>query len=452
MLVAAACLSPVRAAWADSIQGALSKAYMGNPTLRGARAGQRSTDEQVPQALSGWRPTVSLSEQIGPIWTQTTSTSSFFKQTTTSRTSTEQSIGRIVLSQPVFNGFQTVEGTAEAKAFVKAGQQSLLATEQQVLFNAAQAYMDVWEYRRFVALQQENVKALQGQLSASNERFKVGEITRTDVAQARASLSQAKGVLETYRATLASQIATYVQIVGTDPGAINYPSLPRLPASMEQAFQTAAELNPTILAQAYTEDAYHHNIGVKRAPLLPQISLNASLQSQDDLLHAGGQQQVAQLYGQLSFSLYDGGLNYSLVRQAKQQASQQRIKVIEVARSIRQLVAASWNQLAAARANIGYSNDQVAAAQLALAGVKEEFQAGTRTTLDVLNAQQAVVTAQLTLVVAQYNQIINGFQLLDSVGKLTARDLVLNVPYYDPQENYLNTKGKWIGTGVDTVE
>lgn len=464
--VLALAFLPVEA-HADPLKDALAKAYIGNPILRAARAGQRVTDEQVPQALSGWRPSLSVQDAVGPNRTWTTTTNTGFEQIcsdghggfiycpqTHTTTHTYNTIGNqlsIGLSQPIFRGFATTEGTAMAEANVKAGQANLLAQEQQVLFNAARAYMDVYEYRELIALQKENVRALQGQLNAANERFRVGEITRTDVAQARASLSAAKGQLSLYQAQLATNEATFLQVVGSPPGATPYPKMPSLPGSLEDAYRIAGELNPSILAQAFVEDAALHNVGVKRAPLLPQLSVQAALSSNYDFTHNASQQTVAQVVAVLSMQLYDGGLTYSLVRQAKQLASEQRINVIVQARAVRQVVAQAWNMLSGSRSKVSYDGDQVRAAQLALDGVKQEYQAGTRTTQDVLTAQQNLVTAQINRLQDRYSEIYWGYQLLSGIGKLTAQDQHLNVPIYDPNENYRRVRNKWIGTGVKTV-
>lgn len=460
------------AAQADILRNALAKAYVNNPTLRAARAGQRANDELVPQALSGWRPTVTVQNSIGPVHKENEGKFLITKDIHNIRTTNlegDTSFGQnnlsITLSQPLFRGFATTEGTAVAEAQVKQGQQNLLATEQQVLLNAVNAYMGVYFYRESIALQKQNVKALEGQLGAANERFKVGEITKTDVAQARASLSQAKGQLANYQAQLATSAATYLQIIGSDPAATPYPSLAPVPKSLDDAYRVAGELNPTILAQAFAEDAAIHNVGLKRAPLLPQLSLQGSVQRQDtfNVFNGGFASNVgvsthpgtftqAQILAVATIPLYDGGLNYSLVRQAKQLASQQRINVIVQARAVRQVVAAAFSGLQGAQAKLNFDKDQVAAAQLALDGVKQEYQAGTRTTQDVLVAQQNLVTAQFNTLQDRYNIVIANYQLLNGMGKLTAADLHLSVPLYDPNENYRRTRNKWIGTGVKTVQ
>jgi TolC family type I secretion outer membrane protein len=448
-LCAAALLLCMPAARADTLTEALAQTYLTNPTLNAARAGQRATDEQVPQALSGWRPTITVEGEAREIEGTTTN------RTTKIRQSIDSAPGAltIVLAQPVFRGFATVEGTKAAEATVRAGQQNLLATEQNVLFDAVQAYMNVYSDRQLVALQQENVVVLRGQLKASNERFNVGEITRTDVAQSQASLGQAQATLADQQAILAADAATYLQVIGHPPGRLKYPRTPKLPASLEAAYATAGEINPDILAAAFVEDAAYHNIGVQRAPLLPELSVRADATISDELHGRNGNKtESASLGGFLSVPIYEAGLVYSRVREAKQLASQRRIQIIEVARSVRQAVAAAWNAYLAYRQIIAAGRQQVSAARLALEGVRQEYSAGTRTTLDILNAQAAVVIARTTLVNAERNRVVAAYQLLAAIGELTAIDLRLGVPYYNIEENYRAVRNKWIGTDVQTVD
>lgn len=432
-------------ALADSLFGAMEKAYSTNPTLNGARAGLRARDESVPQALSGWRPTVSVNGSVSRTWQDTGGTGF------TERDSNNGDV-RISLSQPIFNGFRTVEGTKAAEARVDAGRQTLLQTEQEVLFSVVQAYMDVYAGRQLVALQRQNVTALRAQLRASQERFNVGEITRTDVEQSRASLAAAQTSLTNAQATLAGDVAEYMRVIGNEPGKLNYPKITKLPKSLKAALQMAGETNPRILANAFVEIATQHDIGVERSALLPQVSLDAEAALSKNLDEDTDANQSATAALSVRVPIYDGGLTYSRVRQAKQLASQQRIAVIEVARAVRQAVAASWNAYVGLTSIIRDARTQVSAAELALNGVQQEYQAGTRTTVDVLNAQRDIVVARTTLVNAEKNRVVAAYQLLAAVGHLTAKDLGLSVAIYDPERNYNRVRDKWFGGDVETVE
>ena len=445
LAVSSALTMSTGVAFAQSLNDALAKAYSTNPTIMGARAGQRANDERVPQALSGWRPTVTLNSSITRDWVHAPSTGE------TTETQTNGSVS-ITLRQPVFNGFATVEGVKSAEATVRAGQQNLLATEQNTLFAAVQAYMNVYADRQLVGLQRENLGVLRAQLNAANERFNVGEITRTDVAQARASLSQAQASLANAEATLAGDVAKFLQVIGQEPGKLRYPKIAKLPNSLKAALAAAGEINPNILAAAFVEEASQHDIEVAKAPLLPQIALQAEAGIRDEFTTDNNSIETASVGATMQWQLYGGGQVHSSIRQAKQLASQRRIQVVEVARAVRQAVASAWNAYVALGQIITAAKSQVAASSLALEGVREEYQAGTRTTLDVLNAQAAVVSARTTLVTAERNRVIAAYQLLASVGKLTASDLGLKVAVYDATINSDAVRNKWIGTGVETVE
>lgn len=447
----AAGLMQAAPALADTLFGAMERAYSTNPTLQGERAGQRATDELVPQALSGWRPTVTYNSQLERNWNDTSGTG--FKQR-----DSNSGAASITLSQPLFQGFRTIENTRASEARVDAGRQSLLETEQRVLFDVVQAYMNVYAGRQLVALQKQNVAALRGQLNASNERFNVGEITRTDVAQSRARLAEAQSLQSNAEANLATAVATYLQIVGKEPGKLNYPKMSKLPKTLNTALSIAGETNPQILAAAFVEVARQHDIGVRRANLLPQASLDAdalitnTFGDNDALGRNIPPNRSASVTVNLRVPIYEAGLDYSRVREAKQLASQSRIDVIEIGRAVRQAVAQAWNAYVAFGEIIRNRKTQVSAAQLALSGIQQEYQAGTRTTLDVLNAQSELVSARTTLVNAERDRVIAAYQLLAAVGRLTARDLGLNVAIYDPEENYNRVRNKWIGTDVKTVE
>ena len=443
VLISSAIVAGAGQASAESLVEAMVSAYTGNPTLKGERARQRGTDEQVPQALSGWRPTVSAEGSIGENWSDTnTAPSSEFTPKTVS----------IGLSQPIFRGFKTINGTKVAEANVEAGRQGLLAIEQDILFQATQAYMNVIRDRQIVALRQKNVGVLQKQLEAADERFKVGEITKTDVAQSRARVSEAQSAVASAKATLAASVANYIKIVGHQPGSLKYPKLAKLPKTLEAAQAAAEEINPNILSAAHVEEAANYNTEVAKGDLLPSLNLSASASVTDDPSDTADTLGTAKVEGVLAIPLYEAGRVYSTVREAKHVASQRRLEVIQAGRAVRESVSVSWNNLSAARETIRSAKQQVSAAELALDGVRQEYFVGSRTTLDVLDAESEVVNARITLVSAERDQIVAAYQILGSIGRLTARDLSLPVEYYDPEENYLNVRGKWIGTGADTIE
>lgn len=442
-------------AGADTLFIAMEKAYVTNPTLNAARAGQRVVDELVPQALSGWRPTIGVGGEVNRVSSSQgveIPTADGIEDSVITNNATSGSLA-IELTQPVFSGFRTVEGTKAAEARVDAGRQGLLESEQQVLFNVVQAYMDVYAGRQIVVLRKQDVAALQEQVKASNERFAVGEITRTDVAQAEARLAESESALVDAQTKLARDVAFYIQMVGNEPGKLSYPKVTKLPKSMQSALDTAGEINPRLLAQSFVEVAAKSDVGVARSGLLPSAGLTAAATVESpDLAQDDNSQQAALIGASFSMPLYEAGLVYSQVREAKQRASQRRIEVIEIARDVRKAVVQSWNAYVGLGQIIKNTRTQVRAAQLALDGVQAEYQAGTRTTLDVLDAQRELVFAQVLQVTAEKNRVVAGYQLLASIGHLTASHVGLKVPIYNPEENYRQVRGKWIGTDANTIE
>jgi len=444
---------PSASAWADTLFGAMEKAYATNPSLNAARAGQRAVDEQVPQALSGWRPTVTVQGEVKSESLVANQPSLDNPDGDYRQDRNESGNMAIVLNQPLFRGFRTVESTKSAEAQVDASRQNLLETEQQVLFNVVQAYMNVYAGRQLVVLRKQDVKALEAQVRASNERFQVGEITRTDVAQAEARLAESRNALIETQTRLAQDVAFYIQVVGNEPGKLSYPKLAKLPPSLNAALDIAGQINPRLLAQAFVELATTSAVGVARAGLLPSAQLQAkALTADTDIGDDNTGFRSASVAAQVSIPLYEAGLVYSQVREAKQRASQSRIELIEVARDVRRAVAESWNTYIGAGQIIVNTKTQVQAAQLALNGVQQEYQAGTRTTLDVLDAQRELVQSQVLQVNAEKVRVVAGYQLLAAIGHLTAQEVGLDVPIYDPEENYLRVRNKWIGTGVKTVD
>jgi outer membrane protein len=434
-------------AFAETLAEALAASYAGNPTLRAERARQRGTDEQVPQALSGWRPVVNAEGSATQRWSHT----SVYNAPNIKSDNASSGV-TIALSQPIFRGFKTVNGVKQAESSVLAGQQNLLAVEQDVLFQAVQAYMNVIRDRQILALRQKNVGFLRQQLGAADERFKVGEITRTDVAQSRARLAQSQAAVASANANLESSIASYEKVVGHKPGSLKYPGAAKVPRSLDSAQSAALEINPNILSAAYVEEAARYNIEVVKGDLLPELSVGASATLTDNPQSGVRRSNSEQIDGTLTIPLYEAGRVYSGVRQSKQVASQRRLEVIVAGRSVREGVANAWYFLQSSRQSISANKIQVSSSELALDGVRQEYLVGSRTTLDVLDAQSEVVSARINLVAAQRDQIVSSYQILGSIGRLTARDLHLRVDYYDPDENYRAVRNKWFGTKANTVE
>jgi outer membrane protein len=440
-------------AYAESLDEALARAYRNNPTLRAERARQRGTDEQVSQAKSGWRPVVSSELSVAHRWDIQRGSNLFGARDQNYKTSeSSPATASIQISQPIFRGFKTVEGVKAAEANVEAGRQQLLSVEQEILFNAVQAYLNVIRDRKIQSLRQQNVKVLREQANAARQRFDVGEVTRTDVAQSNARVSQAQSEVASARAQLAASVASYVSVTGKEPGTLRMPKSIRVPSSLNEALAIAQKVNPNILAAAYVADSAKHTIQVTKGDLLPEASVRAGAQTTDDWSRDGGLQSSFSVSGSVSIPIYEQGRVYSAVRQAKQDESRRRIQIIESTRSVREGVTSAWASLEASRLNIESAREQVSAAELAASGVREEYLVGSRSTIDVLNAQQEVLNARIALVAAERNQIVASYQVLGSIGKLTARHLRLRTEIYNPKRHYDKVKNKWIGLDADTVE
>jgi outer membrane protein len=428
---------------AESLADAMRMAYQKNPTLRSDRARQRETDELVPAAKSGWRPTINAGATASREWSNTDVTPS---------TANSSLNLNIQLAQPIFRGFKTVEGVKSAKATVEAGRQQLLATEQTVLFNVVSAYLAVVRDRQILAIRQQNVRNLQKQAKAAAARFEVGEVTRTDVSQSRARVSGAQGNVASAKADLEASIAAYTAVVGAKPGKLKYTHLGKLPSNLDQALSMAHDVNPRILAASWVFDASEHDVEVAKGELLPEITLQASASHTISPQKGVDWADNAAVRGVLTVPIYQGGREYSAIRRAKQVSSQRKIQIIEATRLVRQQVTASWGALTSSNQAITSAKSQVASAELALDGINQEYAVGSRTTIDVLNAEQEVLSARLGLISAEYAKVFSSYQLLQAVGKLTARHLALGGEIYDPKANYEAVKDKWIGQNAETVD
>ena len=427
---------------AEGLLDALRWAYQKNPDLRAERARQRGTDELVPSAKSGWRPTIIANGSASHTWADS--------DAAPSSSNTSENLN-IQLSQPLFRGFKTVEGIAVAKAQVEAGRQNLLAVEQAVLFQAVSAYANVIRDRQILGVRQKNVINLRKQVKAASARFEVGEVTRTDVAQAKAQLSSAQSGEALARSNLESSIAGYVAVVGKTPGKLKGAKLAKIPHNLEKALIIAQATNPSILAAAFVHDASLHSIEVAKGDLLPTVSLQGTASYTNDPSDGVDHSEFATIQGVVAVPLYQGGDEYSAVRQAKQTASQRQLQIIGATRTVRQQVTSSWYVLVASKQAITAAKAQLEAARAALDGINQEYLVGSRSTIDVLNAEQSVLNAQLSLISAEHDQLVASYQILSSIGHLTARNLGLG-GYYDVRANYDQVKNKWIGLDADTVK
>ncbi len=429
---------------AETIFGALSKAYTHNSSLNSSRAGVRVTDESVAIAKSGYRPTISGGADID--YTSTRSPSGI------SSRSTVGSFG-VEIRQTLFDGFQTKNNVAAAEARVRASQESLRNTTQNTLFDAAAAYMNVIRDRQIATLTERNLQSLSEQVRAAQSRFDVGEGTRTDVAQADASRAAAQAQVSSARAQAQNSAAIYRQIVGDAPDNLKgaSPLTKLLPKSIDAAYVLAAANHPAIMATQHLVDAAGFSVKSAEGALLPQVSASAGLSRSyrntdpTGTLSNDGWSNSASIGASLSVPIYQGGREYATVRQSKESLGQARIEVDVSRDQVRAAVAAAWTQYVAAQQLVGANRQVISAAQLALNGVVEERNVGQRTTLDVLNAQADVLSAQINLASSERDVVVASYAILSAVGALTPQKLGLNVAVHKPEEHYEAVKDKWIG-------
>ncbi len=425
------------AANAETLQEALTAAYLNNPDLTGERANLRATDEGVPQALSGWRPTVTLTGEAG-------------RERLESRGRSEDLdpiSGSATVTQPLYRGGRTRAETDSAEALVEAGRENLRSVEQDTFLDVITAYMDVLRDEAVVQLNGNNVKVLRRELEASEDRFRVGEVTRTDVAQAEARLARAVSDLEAAEGELISSRATYTRVIGNVPTDLQPPPpLPEPPASEETAVEIALNENPAILAAMRTEESSMHDIRVASGQLLPTLSLEGQATHSQDTVTRDSNSESYSVVGQLSIPLYQSGVVYSQVREARQVNNLRRIQIEDARRAVRESTVQAWEGLQTARAQIISNREQVRANQIALEGVIQEAQVGSRTTLDVLDAEQELLDAQVDLVRTERNEYVAAFGLQAAIGRLSFESLGLTVDPYDPSANYSRVRNKWFGT------
>lgn len=427
------------ASWAETLTDALVQTYSTNPTLLSARASLRATDESLPQALSGWRPTVELSGSAGLSKTKS-SISGSREQDLTPRTYGLQ------VTQPLYRGGRTVSATEEAEANIEAVRAQLLSTEQSVLLSAVTAYLDVLRDAARVQLTRNNEAVLQRQLEATNDRFEVGEVTRTDVAQSQARLAGAIAARVAAEGDLAQSRASYQEVIGQSPGTlVAAPPLPALPQSQEDALSLGLDQNPDVRSARFSEKASEHAVRTAFGQVLPTVNLVGEIDRADETSARNTDSRSASITAQLRVPLYQSGSVHSQVREAKERRNQARIDVEVAERDVSDRIAQAWEVLVSSRSQIAAREEEVRANQIALEGVRQEAEVGSRTTLDVLDAEQELLDAQVALVVAERDEYVAGFQLLAAVGGLTAENLDLPVEIYDPSRHLGQVRNKWWG-------
>ncbi len=449
----------------STLTQALAEAYANNPTLQQQRGNLRITDENVPAALAGWRPTVTLTGTAGRvIGTERLGSSGLSSSglgaaglgaagtATGSRPISEnrdEAIGQLTLTQPVFEGGRTVASTREAKNNVYAARAQLLATEQSVFLNVVQAYVTVLTDRQLLALDLNNRKVLREQQRSVNDQFRVGNVTQTSTAQAQASVAQAEDQIEVARGNLNAAAANFEQYVGSYPAAVLVPPQPlNLPVRTKVMAVRAAMLdNPNVVSALFTEAADKDAVDVAFASLAPQVSVEASGYDESNPIGPRSRDDGGELLANLTVPLYQGGSEYAAIRQARDRTQVAYAAVGSARRAAITQAIQSWENLLAANSAVTSTRLVIRSDAIALSGTEHEELVGTRDTLDVLNAQQALLNAQTQQIQNIASVVTNSYSIASAIGRLTAADLGLPVRHYDDLNYYRAVKNAWIGTG-----
>jgi TolC family type I secretion outer membrane protein len=436
----------------ETLEEALAAAYESNPQLMAQRAALRAVDESISRAKSGFLPTV----QGEYSYSDSNTKAPDDDDEIINYPGTAESYG-VTANMNVFRGFQDRNAVKGARNNVLAGRAQLQSVEQQILLDAVAAYMNVVHDEAVVSLNANNVQVLERQLQASQDRFRVGEVTRTDVAQSEARLEGAKSQLLTAQATLAASRAQYQRVIGRPPASLETPDAkPQLPVDLDAAIEIAMELSPSVIAAKYTERAADYSVKQAKGALLPTVGVQASW---SDNAESGVQRDTLAPYNttserrvvgvQVTVPLYAGGARHSDIRRAKQIRSQRLMEIRQAERVAQENVFVAWDQYRAAVGQITSSEAQVRASEIALEGVRQEAYVGSRTTLDVLNAEQELLNARVALVRAQRDEFVAAYSLVSATGRLTAQDLGLGVTRYDPDQYTDKVDDKFIGWDVD---
>ena len=425
---------------AQSLEQALVSAYLTNPQLEAQRAALRATDELVPQALSGWRPTVAAEGAAIYNDTDRSNTDDGDKFTTLQSS--------LAVDQELYSGGETVANTRRAERLVRVERARLMVVEQDVLLQGVTVYTDLLAARAVLDFAEQNVERLTRQLQATRDRFEVGEVTRTDVAQADARLSGAISDRIEAQGAVAAAVAGYRRVVNQEPaGLVVPPPLSLLPASQDEAQNLAEDLNPNIAAAQYNVAAARADVDVAESSLLPRLSLRGEFAYARDPTEVLDWRRDASIGANLRVPLYQGGGEYSRVRQTKQTVRQRRDDLEDTLRAVRDEVTTAWEALVTATSRIELVADEVRANEIAVEGSRQEALVGQRTTLDVLDLESDLFQSQVDLVRARRDQIVASYRLKAAVGELTPGGIGLPVQPYDGEAYYDDTRNRWVGLG-----
>jgi outer membrane protein len=430
-------------ALADTIEAALVRAYQNNPQLNAQRAQVRSTDEGVPQALSGYRPKVNLSLSTGYQYQDAQAA----QKGTPFYGVPQPNAASLSVTQTLYNGNQTANKTRAAESQVSGTREALRSLDQSVLLSAATTYMDYLRDAATLEVQRSNVRVLEQTLKQTRDRFNVGEVTRTDVAQSEAQLAAGKTQALTAESTLTTTRANFRRIIGNEPTnlAPGSPVDRFLPPTLAAAVELSLTEHPDVTAAMYGIDVNYLQVKINEGALLPTVTVAATASTAYQQTLQTFRTNTASAIATASVPIFQGGAEYSLIRQSKENLAQQRLNLEKTRDQVRANVVQFWGTLQAGKAQVQSAQAQVTASEIALNGVREEAKAGQRTTLDVLNAQQALVNARVALVTAQHDRVVASYNVLSAVGRLAPQVLGLNTTVYDPSVHYQQVRDSWVG-------
>ena len=429
---------------AESLPEALAKAYQSNPELNAERARQRATDENVPQALAGYRPQIIASLSTGLQAVRNL----LPNNTVQSATLKPWQIG-VTVTQTLFNGFKTANSVRVAELQVQSGREALRNVGQGVLLDAVTAYTNVLANQSLVEAQRSNVEFLRETLRITQRRLQNGDVTETDTAQAEARLSRGLSDLNAAEVNLAISQATYTQVIGNPPAQLRpAQTVDRfVPPTRDDAISMAFKEHPAVVAAGFDVDVASTSIRVAESSLMPSVTVQGSAsrsRDTDSTLTTTATDQ-ASIIGQINQPIYDGGTAASQTRQAKEVAAQSRMVLDQVRNQARTAAIGAWVANEGAKIAVGASESEVRAATIALEGVRKEALGGQRTTVDVLNSQQDLISAKARLIGAQRDRVIASYTLLSAVGRLDVKTLALNTPDYLPEVHYHQVRDAWHG-------
>lgn len=437
----------------ESLKEALTSAYRTNPALEAERSRLRAIDESVSIANSGYRPRIGTSGSLS--WEKTVTDPPTATSVTVGPTGnilTEDGLNRharygFYASQPLFTGFQVTNQVKIAEANVRSGREVLRGAESNIFTQVVSAYVNVIASRKILGLLEQNTSLMQKHVRSARERLAFNELTNTDVAQAQLRLATAQSAVATGRSEVVTARAAYTTFVGHEPRDLTEPSFPRaIPKSLSEALAIAARENPQIIAAIHREGAARHAVELARGRLLPQVSLVAGW-GEDNNHDRGSQTRSTIVEGRVSMPLYEGGEIHAQVRQAKQIHLSQLQSIDAIRADVQQNVTAAWAQYEAARARVDLARQQIRTSQAALDGVRREEGIGQRTLLDVLNAQQDSIDAQVSMVSVRRGELISAYILMAQIGRLDAALLGMD-PIYDPSIHFDEVHRKWFGLTI----